>query len=346
MTTEQGEAVFISGAVDAQNIEFDMNECSFTEKVWSEIYEEIKEYFPDLTVVGWFLSRMGFSVAINERIQKLHMDNFPGSDKVLYVTDSLESEDAFYLYQKGQMVKQKGYYIYYAKNEQMQNYIISKRGEENMEEKNDIRRKDSELLKSYREKNNELREARENTIGIGYVVGGFLTLAVMAMGITIAGNYRKMQNMEVSINRLELTSDVTETNTAAEATIIPPEELEDLDAEAEVSVKDEDAEPVSGQAEADITSEDYAAGDSEGNSAENSESGSGEENSGQISDTVEVDSTGGSIVYQVRQGDTLTSIALAYYGTISSIDDIALANSIDDEYTIYEGESIVLPNVN
>ena len=49
------------------------------------------------------------------KIEKMHVENFPGKDKVLFITDSLESEDAFYMYEHGQLVKQKGYYIYYEK---------------------------------------------------------------------------------------------------------------------------------------------------------------------------------------------------------------------------------------
>ena len=96
--SDVGDIIFISGAVDAQNLEFDMDECEFTQEIWADIYEQAKENFPDLNVMGWFLSRMGFSTALNEKIEKLHFDNFPGNDKVLYVTDSLESEDAFYMH--------------------------------------------------------------------------------------------------------------------------------------------------------------------------------------------------------------------------------------------------------
>jgi LysM repeat protein len=346
-TTNQGDAIFISGAVDAQNIEFDMNECTFTEEIWSEIYEDIKDNFPEAAVVGWFLSRMGFSTAINERIEKLHMDNFPGSDKVLYVADSLESEDAFYMYEKGQLVKQKGYYIYYAKNEQMKNYIIGKRGEENSEEKNDIKRKDSELLKSYREKNRKLQEEKESNAGIGYAVAGFLALAVLAMGVTIAGNYKKMQNMEVSINRLELTSDVNENNnTAATATVIPPEDLEKADSDTSISIKAE----TEVQTEAEETFTDVNGNDDSQSTGEvlneyEGENATDAANVEEAATDINVTNVGDKIVYEVKQGDTLTSIALAYYGSVGYVDDIADANSVGEDYVIYEGEKIVLPDV-
>ena len=85
--SDAGDVIFISGAVDAQNIEFDMDESEFTQEIWTEIYDQVKQFFPGLSVMGWFLSRMGFSTAINDKIEKMHVENFPGKDKVLLYAD-------------------------------------------------------------------------------------------------------------------------------------------------------------------------------------------------------------------------------------------------------------------
>lgn len=45
--SDQGDVIFISGAVDAQNIEFDMDESEFTQEAWNAIYEQIKQFFPE-----------------------------------------------------------------------------------------------------------------------------------------------------------------------------------------------------------------------------------------------------------------------------------------------------------
>ena len=37
--------------------------------------------------------------------------------------DPLDREDAFFIYEGGKLVQQHGYYIYYERNEDMQNYI-------------------------------------------------------------------------------------------------------------------------------------------------------------------------------------------------------------------------------
>ena len=73
------------------------------------------------------MSRMGFSTEINEKITKIHLENFPGRDKVLYLIDALEEEDAWYLYENNGLKKQSGYYIYYTRNDAMQSYMVTQR---------------------------------------------------------------------------------------------------------------------------------------------------------------------------------------------------------------------------
>ena len=50
--SDAGDVIFISGAVDAQNIEFDMDESEFTQEIWTEIYDQVKQFFPGLSVMG------------------------------------------------------------------------------------------------------------------------------------------------------------------------------------------------------------------------------------------------------------------------------------------------------
>lgn len=314
--TEVGEALFISGAVEAQNLEFDMDESEFTKEAWTEIYEQVKEFFPELSVVGWFLSRMGFSTAINDKIEKLHVDNFPGKDKVLYVTDSLDADDAFYMYEKGQMIKQKGYYIYYSKNEAMQNYIIKQKGGIAEEENTEIHRKDEEIIKTYREKNNRIQGSKSSGVNLLYVASSFVVLAMLAMGITVVSSYDKMKEMEVSINRLELTADATTeeyVQTINNNALTTEEKTYMVDSETSTEEVNENTET----SEEEISTEQNLPAMTNGNPT----------------------------YYEIKYGDTLSSIAYENYGSAIYAEDIARANNIDVDDRIYEGEKIILPSV-
>ena len=57
--------------------------------------------FHNTEVVGWFLTRPGKSLGINDKITKVHVDNFPGTDKALFIIDPLDHDEAFYIYSQG-----------------------------------------------------------------------------------------------------------------------------------------------------------------------------------------------------------------------------------------------------
>lgn len=195
---ENGEVVFVSGALAAQNLELDLEESTFDGETWSYIYQEVKTYFPDLEVVGWFLSRMGFSTAINEMIVKLHMDNFAGPDKVLYIMDALEGEDAFYMMEEDGLRRQSGYYIYYARNETMQNFMIESKGEVNADGENDVEKKDEAVLRNYkkimeeRAKSAKIESVNQKLCGLCSA----LAVAVLALGVAVFSNYQMLEKME------------------------------------------------------------------------------------------------------------------------------------------------------
>lgn len=343
--SEVGDVIFVSGAVDAQNLEFDMDESEFTQEAWTEIYEQVKEFFPELAVVGWFLSRMGFSTAINDKIEKMHVDNFPGKDKVLYVTDSLESDDAFYMYEHGQLVKQKGYYIYYTKNEAMQSYIIKQKGGVADEENTEIRRKDEELIKNYRERNNKVQGSKPSGISLAYVASSFVVLAMLAMGITVISNYDKMKEMEVSINKLELTADEIDDNDVAEALATE----EKPNGTASITDAQDVTTGENGQGADGLQTVEQ--GQDNTGASENETDGTASEEPGTTTQPISTEQTlpvmtdGNPTYYTIQYGDSLGSIALENYGDIKYAEDIAKANNMNIDDRIYEGEKIILPSV-
>lgn len=328
-----GDIIFISGAVDAQNIEFDMDETEFSEEAWSEIYEQIKEFFPDLSVVGWFLSRMGFSTAVNDKIEKTHVDNFPGNDKVLLITDSLESDDAFYMYQHGQLVKQRGYYIYYSRNEAMQAYIVHQRGNATDTENNEIRRKDEEIIKAYRERNGRTTPTKSEGVNLIYVASTFVVLAMLAMGITVISNYDKVKNMEVTINRLELTAESKEDVAQVMNNTASNSEEGKID---DASVTD----GIIGTATDVVSSTNATTTEIKAN-----ETTEGTEENLSTEQAISV-VTDQPRYYTVKDGDTLGIIALEFYGDVQYAEDIAIANGISVEDRIYLDQKLIIPELN
>lgn len=333
--SDVGDVIFISGAVDAENLEFDMDESEFTQEAWSEIYDKVKEYFPELSVVGWFLSRMGFSTAVNDKITKMHVDNFPGKDKVLYVTDSLESDDAFYMYEHGQLVKQKGYFIYYSKNEAMQNFIINQKGGISEENDSEIQRKDEELIRNYRDKNVKRQGIKSNGINMTYMASSFVILAILAMGVSLISNYDRMKELEVSVNRLELTAesndDMAEVMYTNQVDPIPASVSDANEQDTEEMVQEITTELATEDV---VTTEDIA-----------TDSNPGEEDDISTEQTLPVMTDGNPTYYIIKYGDSLGSIAYEFYGDVRYAKIIADANNMDVDDPIYEGEQLIIPVV-
>ena len=222
-----GEAIFISGALAVQNLELDLEESTFDDDTWGLIYKEVKTYFPELSVVGWFLSRMGFSTEVNDMILKLHVDNFPGNDKVLYIMDSLENEDAFYMMDHNYLCRQSGYYIYYARNEAMQNFMILSRGEDR-HDKEDEEFEDEAVIKNYR----RIMEERYKSSKVErinrrlYAICSCLAIAVLGLGVAVFSNYQMLDKMQTYIAENDMNGINVEAETTAVIAVTKNEKKE------------------------------------------------------------------------------------------------------------------------
>lgn len=123
---EKNRIVFVQGAVEAEGA-VQENELHFTQAIWDTVYEQMKTYFPNREVVGWFLGGPGFLLEAEEMLLRTHLDQFAGKDRVFYKVDSVEKEAKFYLYEHSCLSLRSGFYIYYEKNEEMQNYMLSRK---------------------------------------------------------------------------------------------------------------------------------------------------------------------------------------------------------------------------
>lgn len=179
---------FINGAIGIPNAKVDEDTVSFDSHLWEEMYDTIKKYFHDIEIVGWFLTRPGKSLGINEKITKIHVDQFPGSEKTLFLMDPLDKEDAFFIYENGKLTRQHGYYIYYERNEDMQNYMIEQRkgkGTEALLEAADIRRDTKDRYSVKRQHKNEKSHTGRKIRLAGTVIAA---MALVVIGMRIMNN--------------------------------------------------------------------------------------------------------------------------------------------------------------
>mgnify|MGYP000049224566 FL=1 len=131
---ENTDIYFISAAMAVVPVEWKEDQFKLSSDEWAALYDRIDQYFKNKHILGWFLSRPGQAASADGQIEKIHTDNFRDKGNLFYTSDPLDREDAFYLYENGHLFRQHGYYIYYDRNEDMQNYMIEIRQENHIEE--------------------------------------------------------------------------------------------------------------------------------------------------------------------------------------------------------------------
>lgn len=315
--TSIGKCMFISGAAACQNFELDLDETIFSEESWAEIYRVRERFFPDLEICGWFLSRMGFSVDLNDKIIRIHMDNFSGENKILYMIDSLENEDAFYQFENYSLRKQRGYYIYYETNQEMKNYMLSegemRRMPEAVRSSNTIKR-DNAVVKNYKKVLKQKRKPYKKNIFQNpvYITGCLLMVMIIMYGVRTAVKSQDSQKTQSVFQQQEIKDASSEVDT----------EKRNYDTQASTT-STEDNIDIQERIEEEVQNETESSSQDKSQETWNSISG----------------------YYTVKRGDTLAAISKKMYQSYNYIEIIAKANGIENVDEIYPGQVLEIPQI-
>jgi len=191
---------FVSGAIKLPELSSPLYNMMFHQEDWKTVGEEASVFFPSLCILGWALLSMDGDFSSGYRV-KATQEEFFGEDQPVFIEYSkTEREEKIYLYQGGMMKIQSGHYIYYDKNEQMQNYMISRRDTVQKEDDEHLDHATRQFRMVVQEKREQRRKQKVNILL--YSTAMVLALVIILTGITLLGNYEKMQNMEQVLFRI------------------------------------------------------------------------------------------------------------------------------------------------
>lgn len=304
------KVLLISGTVQAKYFFNDDSGIVLTAETWTYIYDKIKEFFEDDEIVGWMYSHPGYSIGVNEQMTDLHMNHFTGSDKVLFVIDPVEKENAFYLYDKDKLKLQEGYYIYYERNERMHQYMLNYRISD---EKKAAEPEEDVVFHFRRHISNRKQEVyHKKLVNMLYVTSGALAIIVLVIGVALMNNYDKMKNLETSM--AHLSEALSGTSQVEDEPMI------------EVGEDIEETQETVDEAESKIE----ASTQNEGIEAEPDEMPPAS------SDRIYEE-------YVVQSGDTLAQICFRTYNNMDMIEQLLEINGIENPNKIYTGQTLLLP---
>lgn len=105
-------ATFVESVIPVKDIEFSAGAPRWNNGVWSEVFREIKHLYEDMIIVGWAIDMKGMSPRISPELERVHREHFGGVHQLLFLLDSLECEETFYIYRENKVVAKDGFYIY------------------------------------------------------------------------------------------------------------------------------------------------------------------------------------------------------------------------------------------
>ena len=344
---EEKNYIFISGAIAVEPFKEVSALPQFTEEVWEYIYKQMKEYFDELEIVGWSIETAFWPLHLVSEFENIHRRYFEGSEKVMFLNDYEDMEEKFYRLQNGNLVGQGGYYIYYEKNEPMQNFMVQQyQKSPTEEEKQPI---SAGALSNYRamikEKQGKTTQKAEHSV---LCAAGVLTaMLVCVMGISTINNYEKMSSMQDAIQVLsdsaqteipEVTADVvTIENVESDIEPLTKEETtEQQQSETSTSIPEQESStPV------DTTQQQETAISTETTQQQAVTPADAAPENGQTLTESETYLLQG--YYVVQKGDSLALISQKIYQNVDKVPEICAKNGIADENTIYVGQKLLLP---
>ena len=318
--SDEEKCLFIKGVIRAKTPENETKQgIVFNEKIWEKIYAEIEKFFPDLEVVGWFAAMPGITQERFLYLKKLHMDNFSGGMKTMYLVNTCDKEENFYLYENGELKKQKGYVCFYERNYEMQEYMLERRERKPIEspEKDKVMKS----IRSIIQEKEEMRQRRKNSVFL-YGISSFMAVVVLVIGINLLNSYEKMKKFDTSLS-----------NIALEISNISEKEKSIQTSDNSVSVNKISGDVYPTEAETEST---------ESRTTQSQTEQSQTEKQAESAEMVK-EADAAQTTYIVKKGDTIMSICKKYYGNSEKLNEIIAVNNIEDADKLYIGQEIKLP---
>ena len=97
-----------------------------TPRGFNGIYADIAAYFKGAEICGWFICSSDPVMTDPYELQKSYGKSAGEKERILFVYDGTKEEEVLYRLDDQGIHKLPGYYIYYERNEQMQEYMIAR----------------------------------------------------------------------------------------------------------------------------------------------------------------------------------------------------------------------------
>lgn len=230
---------FVEAAILVNGMEYAGGFPKWNNKVWGDVFREIKRLYDNMIIVGWVYDAKGLSPKMNRELERVHREYFGGTHQIFLLMDSIEKEETFYTYKENNLVPQEGFYIYYHAKEMPKEQVRQEQYSSIQMQSKQIHPMEEEVsIKGGRYR--EMMQSKQkggvgDNSGIGIAVAVALLVFVIGVGAyenreSIFGK-KKSSDIEVtgdyeteSVELIEMAESTEETANSIPVEIIPGEE--------------------------------------------------------------------------------------------------------------------------
>lgn len=319
---------FIYGAV-ALEVENTLEQSDFSKDVWDKLYQQIHQHFSGAQIIGWACAVSLWNSEMDRKIKKIHKDQFGNDNTLLFLHDISEKEEKLFFWEYGVMKELPGYYIFFEKNIQMQDFMLVNHEPESI----DADYEDA-VTNSVRQVITEKEEEKKKRLQmLNYGIVGLSLLVIILGANMLAESTTKINDMEKTVDALSQFVSETSREGWQESTVSPAkEENKEENKKKKKTEKEEQGESQQKEKETKVPIE-TAAASSAAPASKTQEKNSSMANT----------STNQMQSYIVQKGDTLNQILWNQYHTVAYADQVRKLNKIKDEDRIYIGQCLFLP---
>ena len=349
---------FVEAAIPVRDLDFSQNVPQWNNHAWSDIFREIKRSYENSIIVGWALDIKGFVPRMTVELEQMHREQFGGAHQVLFLMDSMEGEEYFYLNKGSRLQQKEGFYIYFSPQKETQKAEVSVELPEEKRQRTTRLQEQPEpetVTPHYRDSVRQSETGGSHKAS-SYAMTAAVVLLVGLIGVGVYQDRIKLPGVQEVVSMIKGTdgqqagaevlvgtqvpdheessqvdSQISETLNLVPVEEAPMGEVPSLDEKAEIDLEDRpDVTKAKGSEQKD--SDDTGKVDQDTDQTKDNESEKSEETSADIPE-----------YYTVKEGDTLTGICKHVYGSTEKLEVLAEVNELENSDDIRVGQKLLLP---
>ncbi len=311
---QEGEEdyIYVYGAIQMKEVGQKGRDVSISDSTWKEACETSKKYFGNAEILGWFLSSTGLCLEMNHNLAKVHQKLFSREKSILILKEAREKEEKYFIHKLRNLMESGGHYIYYERNNEMQEYMITSRKANGMTPSEVIEDTAIKNFRSVIREKMEKKEKKENSRSV-YVLSTALLLILLIIGVARINDYGKMTALQATLDKLHSEKEKEEESVPVIGEVSSVGNVSEQDVVNTPPQVDEPIEEV-------VVPEPEIVEPPEPEESPYSDG-----------------------VYVVEKGDTLAIISRKVYGDLDHVEALCKMNGLGNGNLILVGQKLVLP---